>query len=493
MDVFYLLNCEVIMKIHYVIIIFLLTLMFCGCHKKELILGPHEVHVGHSLLLDLSVSIDGEYYWESSNNEIATVEYGEVYGITTGEVIISIIQNDNVLATHLITVLASSTLIISGNDFVLIGESTLLSVASSMDNDAFLWESSDENIATVSNGLVFGVSEGTVEIQVSSSHFGLTFIVFHVITDQIPDHIDIINALDTYTIEEGPYYLEAVAYPHYASQNFYWEVTGSKAIIDKDSGLITFLNEGTIYVTCRSVLSDYVFKVIALTAKHHPDVEVTRILFIGNSLTYVNDIPKMVQKMVVSSGKLVYCDSITEGGANIYGLYNSNYQTIINLMESKEYDYIVLQEQSSGSYSQYERFINGVSSFKTLADLYNIDILLYQTWPYKDGSVYLLQQQMSQIEMLNAIVDAYNTVGNEFGAFVHPVGEIFYAFLQAYPGIDLYMDDNHASLAGSYLASCVHYVEIFGESVIGNGYQVALDDTVKEAIQTFVTNYLLIN
>jgi hypothetical protein len=118
---------------------------------------------------------------------------------------------------------------------------------------------------------------------------------------------------------------------------------------------------------------------------------------------------------------------------------------------------------------------------------------LYQTWPYKEGSSALLGQQKSQVEMLNAIVEAYNNAGIEYDASVNPVGEVFYAFLQAYPSIELYMDANHASLAGSYLSSCVHYVKIFGESVVDNGYELALENDVKLTIETFVSNYFLSN
>jgi hypothetical protein len=90
-----------------------------------------------------------------------------------------------------------------------------------------------------------GISEGTVEIQVSSSYYGFAMMAFHVIKDYTPERIDVVNVPDTYIIEEGPFSLEAVASPHYTSQEFYWEISGSKATIDRESGLITFLEEGT--------------------------------------------------------------------------------------------------------------------------------------------------------------------------------------------------------------------------------------------------------
>jgi hypothetical protein len=445
----------------------LLSLLLGGCQEKELITGRDKVFVGEAIQLIIDNRIEMDHLWASSNEEIAIVDE--------------------------LTVLPTSTLLISGDDFVLIGESTQLEATSSIEDDVIIWSSGDEAIATVLNGLVVGISEGTVEIQVSSSYYGFAMMAFHVIKDYTPERIDVVNVPDTYIIEEGPFSLEAVASPHYTSQEFYWEISGSKATIDRESGLITFLEEGTTYVICRSRLSNTVFKVATLTAKHDPEVEVTRILFIGNSLTYVNEIPKMIERMARSSGKVVYCDSITEGGASIYGLYTTRYQTIVTMLEAKDYTYIVLQEQSSGSYSNYQQFITGVSSFKTLADLYNIEVILYQTWPYKEGSSALLGQQKSQVEMLNAIVEAYNNAGIEYDASVNPVGEVFYAFLQAYPSIELYMDANHASLAGSYLSSCVHYVKIFGESVVDNGYELALENDVKLTIETFVSNYFLSN
>lgn len=471
----------------------LLTLLLSGCHKSPYIEGGSRVFVGYSIQLTIINPSDDGYTWASSDEEIAAVKNGQISGFTVGEVVISLIKDDKVIATHAIEVLLPPTWSLTGDDFVMVGESVQLGITSSIENDVLSWVSSDDSIATVIDGLAYGIRAGVVEITITSNELVSTSFMFYVLENRIPTWIEPINILDTYIIEEGPYQLEAIAYPHYASQDFYWEVAGSKATIEKESGIITFLEEGLTYVICRSRLDNTVLKVITLSARHDENIDITRVLFVGNSLTYVNDIPKMVQSMARTSGKTIYCDSVTEGGQYIIDAYTNYYQTILNLLNAKQYDYLILQEQSSGSYKQHQRFISGATTFNQLANEYDIKVILYQTWPYKEGSPSMLSQNISQQEMLAKIVEAYQNVANEIGAEINPVGEVFYAFLQAYPDIELYRDDNHASLAGSYLSSCVHYVKLFNESIAGNTYPIGLDSVTINAIQTFVSNYLLSN
>lgn len=468
-------------------------LMLNGCTHKVTIIGDNSMFVGDVVLLTIDNPKHDNYTWESDNPVVASAVDGEIVGLSPGQANIYLIKNGQIIATHTMTIHPSATLILEGEDAVLIDEAIQLVVHSDVLDDTFHWSSSDDTIATVTDGIITGIQIGFVDIEVRSANNGYASIRIDVIENRVPKIIEPINILDTYIIEDGPYLLEAIAHPHYASQDFYWEVAGTKATIDRETGIITFIEEGTVYVICRSRLTESIFKVIPLTAQHHEDLDVLHILFVGNSLTYVNDIPRMIQQMGRASSKAIYCDSITQGGQFIMDAYTTFYQTIISMLNSKDYDYIILQEQSSGSYTQFQRFQNGVVAFYQLANQYDIDIILYQTWPYKDGSAALNLQGMTQVEMLVAIVDAYQRMSIQYNMKVNPVGQVFYAFTQAFPEIDLYIDANHASLAGSYLASCVHYVSFFNETVVGNTHAIDLDSNLILLIQTFVSEYLLNN
>ena len=68
------------------------------------------------------------------------------------------------------------------------------------------------------------------------------------------------------------------------------------------------------------------------------------VLFIGNSYTYVNSLPNLVEEIALSFGDTLVHDSSTSGGSS-FSSHSTNTQTI-NKISQKQWDYIVLQAQS---------------------------------------------------------------------------------------------------------------------------------------------------
>lgn len=101
-----------------------------------------------------------------------------------------------------------------------------------------------------------------------------------------------------------------------------------------------------------------VFKTVKLNVKYPDNVKVTNILFIGNSLTYRNDVPGMVSKLAKVDGKVVKCDSYTVGGNTLGQILSTRSFYIKQMLNSKKYDYIIIQEASSSNYLEFEKFVN---------------------------------------------------------------------------------------------------------------------------------------
>ena len=477
--------------------VFVLIFILLGCKNDEIIdeeidiVGECQIFVNDCITLSIIGELSDLYEWQSSNPDIATVSNGEVVGISIGEVSINVIRKNKILASHQIKVIDKSILTIIGKEAILIGETIDLEVLSTNIGDQFTFTSSDEEIATVIDGKVTGLALGQVIIEVNSLYEGYSSIEIQVVNTLIPTKIDFINVLDEYIVGKSSYQLEALAYPYYSYQDFIWEVGGDKATINKDTGEITFHEEGKIKVIVRSTHKSTVFKVVDLNVKYDENVEVINILYLGNSLTYVNNIPMIIQRMARINDIEIRYECFTPGGATLESILNTYRYSITSQLASKHYHYMILQENSKTNFTNFPSFLDYASQLKAIADAYGTETILYQTWAYKDNSVMLNNLNLSRREMQDLITNAYDDVADEIKCRINPVGEIFYAFSLAYPEINLYADDNHASLAGSYLASCVHYVSLFNEPVIGNQYEVKLDDNLKLLIQTFVSNYLI--
>jgi hypothetical protein len=473
----------VFLLINFIVIFLFIT----GCTSRAVITGENKVHIGEEITL--VTSRNGNFIWESSDDNIATVKDGKVIGISIGTATISILKDNKTIATYNLNVIPQKSINLTGKTYLLVGEETTLNITSNFEYSNALWISSDENVVTVSNGVLCGLSKGNATISVEIDNVK-EYVDIKVIENYEPEIVKIDPLLPEYMVG-NPYKLTAKAFPEYTLQDFKWEVAGNKATINSDTGEITILDDGEIWVICRSKYSDYVFNTASLKAKYSGDVKITNIMFVGNSLTYVNDIPSMIANMGKVNGKVIKTTSFTPGGNTLENILDTHEYSINTTLKNKYHDYMIIQEASAANFTNYPSFLASAKEYKEIADTYNTTLLLYQTWAYKDNCDYLNIRRLSRETMQGYIIDAYDNVSNEINANINPVGEIFYNFSLAYPDLELYMDYNHASLIGSYLSSCVHYICLFNESVIGNEYVVKIDDEVKLLIQTYVTNYLL--
>lgn len=211
------------------------------------------------------------------------------------------------------------------------------------------------------------------------------------------------------------------------------------------------------------------------------------VLFIGNSYTYVNDLPSLLNSLTVSKGDKLTFDSQTAGGATFNG-HSTNAATYAKI-NSKPWDYVVLQGQSqevsfsdsqvnSGSLPYVKQISDSVYSAKFCTDL-----MLFMTWGYINGD-----SQWQPIStyggMQSRIRNGYQRIADSVQASVSPVGMAWKYVRENYPNINLYAGDgSHPSPEGSYLAACTFYGSIFRKSPVGATFYGTLPQTSAEQLQ----------
>ena len=194
-----------------------------------------------------------------------------------------------------------------------------------------------------------------------------------------------------------------------------------------------------------------------------------KILFIGNSYTYYNDMPSLFLALAETNGKVCDVKSITKGGRKLYQNLSGEDEMakeIAALPQSGEtYDACVLQENSTYAIGHNDLFRDGVKGHVELLSPVVARFYLYETWSRKEGSPTLEENGWTTETMTEGIASAYREVGRVYGAETVPVGEIFYTCVQRHPEIELYHPDkSHPSYTGSALSAIVHYRAIFGEA-----------------------------
>ena len=192
-----------------------------------------------------------------------------------------------------------------------------------------------------------------------------------------------------------------------------------------------------------------------------------KVLFIGNSYTYYNEMPKIVEALAAGNGKELITHQVTKGGWYLHKYLdekNEFHDKLMELIAENKYEVCFLQEQSMCPYLDYERFTDGAKRLMNLMENVAGEFVLYQTWARKEGSPSLEKHNLTAQEFGEGIVAAYEKFGAEMGLRVSPVGRMFAKFRSVDPETELYNEDkSHPAYAGSCLAALQHYKTLFGE------------------------------
>lgn len=191
-----------------------------------------------------------------------------------------------------------------------------------------------------------------------------------------------------------------------------------------------------------------------------------KVLFLGNSYIYTNNLPQIISDLAASTGDVLLYDSHLLGGYTLQNHYNN--PTSLNKIVSNSWDYIVLQEQSqTPAFPVPSTFFNGFMSLENFISNQQpcAQINAFMTWGHENGDIQNCPSNpfvCSYLGMNNLIEERYMEVANTFDSEVTPVGVVWKYIKENYPNINLYQSDgSHPSLAGSYLAACCFYTSLF--------------------------------
>lgn len=179
------------------------------------------------------------------------------------------------------------------------------------------------------------------------------------------------------------------------------------------------------------------------------------VLFIGNSLTYYNDLPVMVQGIadaakgdslviaMVAGPDMALVDHWKQGDAP-------------KAIVGGHWDYVVLQQGPSSTSINRDSLRTLTKMFAPLIANAGGQPVLFSAWPAYERRV-----------DFERAAESYRLAAADVGGLYAPVAN---AWVQAWsrdPSLNLYIDGLHANSAGSYLAALVIYSRIFGKSPVG--------------------------
>ncbi len=177
-----------------------------------------------------------------------------------------------------------------------------------------------------------------------------------------------------------------------------------------------------------------------------------KLLFIGNSHTFFNDMPHTVGELY----RLTGMDSpdvvqLTHGGMSLE--WHAGQPQVWFNIKYGHYDKIVLQDVAHPFYG-LDPLMKGAGSIIGRMDRSVSQPCLYMTWAS-------LAHPEAQADM----IDAYTKAGEALDALVAPVGRVWEKIRYGHPEINLFWQDGeHAGPLGSYLAACVIFCTLTGKT-----------------------------
>jgi len=434
----------VIYKVLRIIFIFVFCFIAIGCNEKN----------------DKSSDLDDDTNNQENNNDEDNEEEEEVEG-----------DGDSILTVEYEKVMYY-------------GEELNFKVFSKYSDDEIEVISLNDDIAFLfPNGVnqytIVACELGTVDIKLTSK-YGEELVV-QVEVKAKEGFAPPIKAMEISMREVGPYYVNETYHIDYTLDTEIYNdsfkfLTSSFYEIDLDTMEIVFKRAGETTVTSIT-FKEGVRSSFQVEVDFNPNLQMYDILFIGNSLTYVSDIPRIISNMIESDGTYIRYSQHTVGGS-----YLEDHKLAFNdLIKEAKYTHVILQEQSFGPIGSYDKFREAVLYYDGLIKQNGAKTVLYQTWGYNTDS-YLGYDKYT---MGAALKEAYQSVADEIQSMISRVGDAFIMYEKEYVDLPtLYIDMNHQSLCGAYLSACVHYGTLTGEKASENTYIIeGIDSNLIETIQ----------
>ena len=181
-----------------------------------------------------------------------------------------------------------------------------------------------------------------------------------------------------------------------------------------------------------------------------PDADLT-ILFVGNSLTYTNNLPGIVAHLVGTYGNVesVHVESVAHPN---YGLEDHWTGSAARAhIAQGGWDFVVIQQGPSATEGR-PSLIEYAGRFQEEVARAGGTLAVYMVWP-------------AQVRFFDfdGVSDSHTVAAEQAGAWLFPAGEAWRAAWARDPDLALYGSDGfHPSLMGSYLAALVMFERLTG-------------------------------
>lgn len=173
------------------------------------------------------------------------------------------------------------------------------------------------------------------------------------------------------------------------------------------------------------------------------------ILFIGNSLTYFNDLPILVQERVEALGNEVEIKMVAYPNYAIVDHWADG--EVQQLISSKKYDFVIIQQGPSSQSEGRQMLIESGKLYSDLCKQNDADLCYFMVWP-----------SINNYNTFDGVIKNHTDAAAMNNSILLPVGEVWKAYIDSTNSFEYYGPDGfHPSVKGSEVAADVIVERLF--------------------------------
>ncbi len=171
-------------------------------------------------------------------------------------------------------------------------------------------------------------------------------------------------------------------------------------------------------------------------ADHH-------LLFVGNSLTYYNDLPGLVKEAAAAKGVVIETEMLAYANYAIVDHWADG--IVQKSIASQKYDFVIIQQGPSSLQEGREMLIEGGKEYADLCLENNVALAYFMVWPSR-----------SYYHTFDRVIANYTAAAEANQAILCPVGKAWKEHFDRTEDFSYYGPDQfHPSLKGSEVAAKV--------------------------------------
>lgn len=189
--------------------------------------------------------------------------------------------------------------------------------------------------------------------------------------------------------------------------------------------------------------------ILPLKAQEKTAIKDYKVLFVGNSLTYSNNLPQLVSKAASDEQIILSTEILAKPNYALIDHWDEG--ALQKKIKSKSFDFVVVQQGPSSQEEGRKLLFESVQKLSKLCVKNNSQLVVFMVWP-----------SQQYYHTFDKVIKNHREVAEKFNAVLCPVGEVWKAHFDITNDFDYYSSDGfHPSEKGSQVAAEIIVESLF--------------------------------